>query len=167
MNTLLIVLAVLAVIGFVLWQQAQKKVAPAPSAAPSLPPYDTTKPVHDVRVKFPKEEAWGWMYNFAPGNQVFDMGETGSMVPYFNGSEFVVVAKNYGAIKLGDIVAYYAVTGRSPGLPPMIHRIVDGNAQTGWIPKGDAPGNPVETWNPITPDNYVGTLIAVFRPLNS
>ena len=159
--TIAIILA-LAVAGVAALLLSRGKGKDAPMPKPVVP----TGPVHDVRVKFPNDEAWHWMYNYAPGGQVFDVTGTGSMVPYFDGSEFVVVANNYAGIKLGDIVAYKTVGGSAPAVGSLlIHRIVDGNASTGWIPKGDTPGNPIEDWNPITPANYVGTLVAVFRPL--
>lgn len=160
--TVLYILIPIVIIAAVLLLK-KKEAAPAtPAPTPNFP----TGPIYDARVKFPKEEAGMWMYNYAPGGMVFDVGETGSMKPWLDGSEFVVAVKNYGGIKLGDPVAYLTVGGSSPAVGSrLLHRIVDGNGQTGWIPKGDTPGCPAEDWNPITPDNYVGTVVAVFRPL--
>ena len=160
MTTAIILALVVAAVTALLISRGKGSTPSAVAPKPVVP----TGPVHDVRVKFPKDEAWQWMYNYAPGGQVFDVTGTGSMVPYFDGSEFIVVASNYAGIKLGDVVAYRTVGGTAPAIGSMlIHRIVDGNAATGWIPKGDTPGNPIEDWNPITPANYVGTLVAVFR----
>ena len=162
MTIAIAVIAIVAVAVLLLTQRGKGEAAPASTPKPA--PY--SGPVHDVRVKFPKEEAYAWMFNYAAGGQVFDVTGTGSMVPYFDGSEFIVVQSNFGAIKLGDIVAYTTIGGSAPAIGTrLVHRIVDGNGTTGWIPKGDTPGNPIEDWNPITSTNYIGTLVAVFRPL--
>ena len=114
----------------------------------------------------PVVEAGIWAANYLLPNsyEVTTIGNTGSMLPTLQGGEAAVLVRNYERVDVGNVVAYTTVGGSSPAIGSrIVHRVVGGNAVTGWIPQGDTPGQPVEDWNPITRDNYIGTLVAVFR----
>ncbi len=111
----------------------------------------------------PKLEAGLWMYNYAPGGEVTSVGHTGSMLPLLKGGEYVVLVKDFDGIREGYVVAYTTVGGSSPPVGSrIIHRIAGQNEKGEWLPKGDTPGLPLEDWNPVTRENYIGTLVAVF-----
>lgn len=129
-----------------------------------LPPLTSDGPIYVQSSPDPRLEASLWMMNYAYGGEVSEVGKTGSMKPLLEGGEFAVLAKRFDAIRVGDVVAYRTVGGSSPAIGSrIIHRIVGGNAVGGWIPQGDTPGAVREDWNPITRDNYIGTLVALFK----
>lgn len=129
-----------------------------------LPPLTSDGPIYVQSSPDPRLEASIWMTNYAYGGEVCEVGKTGSMKPLLNGGEIAVLANAFSAIRIGDVVAYRTVGGSSPAIGSrLIHRIVGGNWVDGWIPQGDTPGALREDWNPITRENYIGTLVAIFR----
>ena len=154
----LLLVAACVVVAVAVLVALQRKQKAKPQAKPQLP--------HFASSPEPRTEAALWAANyFLPNSyEVTTIGNTGSMVPILQGGETVVLARNYELVKVGDVVGYTTVGGSSPAIGSrIIHRIVGGDAITGWIPQGDTEGMPVEDWNPITRDNYIGTLVAVFK----
>jgi len=154
----LLAVAVVLVVAVAVWIASKRKQKDAAPNAAKLPHFQSSPE--------PKIEAAIWAANYYPGelSEICQINSTGSMLPTLQGGEWAVLAHDFAGIKLGDVVAYRTVGGSSPEIGHrLVHRIVSGDAQTGWIPKGDTWGNPIETWNPITEDNYIGTLVAAFR----
>lgn len=157
MNSILIAIAVIAVIvgawAFLSRRKKPDTMAPVPGTI-----YTTTSVE-------PLTEAALWGANYFPGHhELTTASSTGSMLPLLVGGEYVVLAQDFDSVKWGSVVAYRTIGGSSPAIGSrLIHRIVDGNAVTGWIPQGDTLGCAIEDWNPITRDNYIGTLVGIFR----
>lgn len=64
---------------------------------------------------------------------------TGSMQPGINPGDMIfAVSDNYIKPKLNDVVIYQAKRFDGEVVAPFAHRIVGGDAKTGWITKGDA-----------------------------
>lgn len=64
---------------------------------------------------------------------------TGSMQPsIYPGDMIFAVSDNYIKPKLNDVVIYQAKRFDGEVVAPFAHRIVGGDAKTGWITKGDA-----------------------------
>jgi len=155
--TLVAIIGVLLVAaGLVLWSRNR---AQGPSVL------KTDGPLHVETAAKPQEAALTWAANNFPGihSEVCQIGPTGSMRPLLEGGEWVVLAHDFAGVKLGLVVAYVTVGGSSPAHGSrLVHRIAAGDA-SGWLPKGDLAGMPLEDWNPITKQNYIGTLVAVFK----
>lgn len=154
---LLAVIGVAIVIaGLVLWQRSRAQ-RPLTRTA--------TEPLHVATSLDPLAEAGFWAANYFPGrSEITTIGPTGSMKPLLSGGEVAVLAHDFDSIAIGSIVAYRTVAGSSPAIGSrLVHRIVIQDDR-GWLPQGDTPGCVLEDWNPITRDNYIGTLVAIFRP---
>ena len=68
---------------------------------------------------------------------------TGSMQPAINPGDVVVtVSDNFKQPKLNDVVIYEAKRFSGEVVAPFAHRIIGGNANNGWIMKGDANEQP-------------------------
>ena len=64
---------------------------------------------------------------------------TGSMQPSINPGDMIfAVSDNYLDPKKGDVVIYEAKRFDGEVVAPFAHRIIGGNAEKGWITKGDA-----------------------------
>jgi hypothetical protein len=155
--TLAVILLALVVVAVVIWQTKQSK-----GSSPVV--RTTVDALHVQASPEPLLEAGLWAENYYHGrSEVTTIGATGSMKPLLQGGEVAVLAHDFDAIKLGQVVAYRTVAGSSPAVGSrLVHRIV-AQDDRGWIPQGDTPGCVLEDWNPITRDNYIGTLVAVFK----
>lgn len=91
------------------------------------------------------------------GEKVWHVSHTGSMKPFLQGGEYVVTVANYEAIRLGQILVYYAPYNKSP----LVHRAVQKD-KDGWIMSGDSAKH-TESWYRVTKDNYLGTVVSVYR----
>lgn len=153
--------AVLVAVGLVLWKRSTA------SGSTSVRPTDvrrTDGPIHVQDSPEPLLEAGLWAANYFHGrHEITTIGATGSMLPFLKGGEVAVLVHDFEGIAIGSVVAYRTVGGSSPAVGSrLVHRIV-GRNENGWLPRGDTPGCPVEDWNPITRDNYIGTLVAIFK----
>jgi len=157
-NGTLLAVAVILVVAVVVCIASKRKQKDAAPNVAKLPHFQSSPE--------PKMEAGIWAANHLLPNsyEVTTIGNTGSMLPTLQGGEAAVLARNFERVEIGNVVGYTTVGGSSPAIGSrIIHRIVGGNAVSGWIPQGDTEGMPVEDWNPITRDNYIGTLVAVFK----
>lgn len=160
MTIAIVAIAILA-IGLVLWKRGASSDNSAVNPKGVRP---TNGPIHVQDSPDPLLEAGFWAANYFPGrHEVTTIGVTGSMLPFLKGGEIAVLAHDFDGIAIGSVVAYRTVGGSSPAIGSrLVHRVVDRNEQ-GWIPRGDTPGCAIEDWNPITRENYIGTLVGVFR----
>ena len=109
------------------------------------------KPVENNPPIFQQEPVvGGWQ-------KAWNVGFTGSMKPFLHGGEIVITENNYDAIKLGQILVYSAPYSKNP----IVHRAVQKD-NDGWIMSGDANRN-TESFYRVTKDNYLGTVVAVYR----
>jgi len=68
---------------------------------------------------------------------------TGSMAPAINPGDMVfTVNDNFTQPKINDVVIYEARTFEGDLVAPFAHRIIGGDAEKGWIMKGDANEKP-------------------------
>ena len=157
MGTAILIAAVVAAIGFLVWEFTRKR---------ELPPVNTDEPLHIAYAVDPHDAAAKWAANRYPGRaELSTVGTTGSMRPLMDGGESIVLVRDFDGLAIGKIVAYTTVGGSSPAIGSrMIHRLALKGAQ-GWLPRGDSDGMPLEEWNPITPANYLGTCVSVFKKL--
>lgn len=95
------------------------------------------------------------------GGRVFTVSFTGSMKPFLMGGENVVVVGEYPAIKRGDILIYTGALNPYGPTTTIIHRAVQKD-KDGWIMSGDNNAQ-TETWSRVRPDNYLGTVVAIYR----
>ena len=85
---------------------------------------------------------------------------TGSMQPAINPGDVVVtVNDNFKQPKLDDVVIYEAKRFNGEVVAPFAHRIIGGNANNGWIMKGDANEQP-DVQKPKAQD-IVGVVVLV------
>lgn len=161
MTGLVIVGALVIAAGLVLWSRQAKASSSSAKPTDQRP---TSGPIHVQASREPLLEAGLWAANYFFGrHEVTTVGRTGSMLPLLNGGEVVVLAHDFDGIALGSVVAYRTVGGSSPAIGSrLVHRI-QARSDAGWIPQGDTPGCALEEWNPITRENYVGTLVGIFR----
>jgi len=155
MTVAVIIAVALAVAGFAFWKLRSAKAQTVRT---------TADPLHVQTSPEPLIEAGLWAANYYNGrSEVTTIGTTGSMMPLLQGGEVAVLAHDFGGIKLGQVVAYRTVAGSSPAIGSrLVHRVVTQDDH-GWLPQGDTSGCVLEDWNPITRDNYIGTLVAIFR----
>ena len=95
------------------------------------------------------------------GGRVFTVAYTGSMKPFLMGGEKVVVVGEYPAIKRGDVLIYNGRLNPYAAEQVVIHRAVQ-HDKDGWIMSGDNNAH-TETWSRVRPDNYLGTVVAIYR----
>jgi hypothetical protein len=83
---------------------------------------------------------------------------TRSMEPLIHGKAYVVVRKMpYEAITKGALLVYMGRPNASkPDRVSMLHRTVDRDAG-GWLMRGDNNAR-TESWDRVTPNNYMGTV---------
>lgn len=97
------------------------------------------------------------------GGEVRKVSRTGSMRPFINDDDYVVIAKpKYEEIQKGDILLYSgkiskAAKDRTVGL---LHRAAMKD-RLGWIMGGDN-NSAYENWDRVTPDLLMGKAVAVF-----
>lgn len=85
---------------------------------------------------------------------------TGSMVPVINPGDIILTTPPSNITpKIGSIVAYVGRRFDGTAVGVFSHRIIGGNAQTGFIVKGDANPAP-DIQNPTIPD-ITGVVIFV------
>ena len=93
----------------------------------------------------------------ALNGRVWSVSYTGSMKPFLQGGEYAVTVKEYANVKLGQVLVYNATYHNTP----IIHRAVDKDSH-GWLMAGDnSPRS--ESWARVTDQNYLGTVVAVYR----
>ena len=79
------------------------------------------------------------------------------MKPLLQGGEYAVTVKEYPKVKLGQVLVYNATYHNTP----IIHRAVDKD-RYGWLMAGDT-AKQSESWARVTEQNYLGTVVAVYR----
>lgn len=107
-----------------------------------------------------------WAFTLRPqalgGPAVFVAVRGSSMLPTYEHGDLVVVQSS-ATYKVGDVVAYRVPAGEVGSGKVVIHRIVDGDATTGFTLQGDNNSAP-DAWRPRQAD-MVG--IATFRVSNA
>jgi signal peptidase len=73
-----------------------------------------------------------------------------SMNPVYHTGDLVLV-EHHGEYHVGDIVAYHVPKGDPMAGSQVIHRLVGGNAKTGWIVQGDN-RSAADVWRPHDAD---------------
>jgi hypothetical protein len=91
--------------------------------------------------------------------KVWQVSHTGSMEPLLQGGEHVVTVLAFGSVQKGQVLVYHASYNRNP----IIHRAVQRDSY-GWLMSGDSAPHS-ESWARVTKDNYIGTVVAVYRNL--
>ncbi|HEY4989589.1 MAG TPA: hypothetical protein VII09_07270 [Opitutaceae bacterium] len=88
---------------------------------------------------------------------------TASMEPLIHGQVYVVLEKiPYEAITYKDILAYDGrLNADSPLQQTLLHRTV-GRDRFGWLMSGDS-NRWSESWDRVTPANYLGRAVALFE----
>ncbi len=94
---------------------------------------------------------------------------TGSMVPTINPGDLIItVNDNLVEPHKGDVVVYTGRTFEGKAVAPFAHRIIGGDAETGWIVQGDA--NPLpDVQHPLAADIesvVVGVIPVIGRFIN-
>jgi hypothetical protein len=89
--------------------------------------------------------------------RIWVVSHTGSMKPLLQGGEYAVTVKEYANVKLGQVLVYNATYHNTP----IIHRAVDKDSH-GWLMAGDTAARS-ESWARVTDQNYLGTVVAVYR----
>lgn len=102
---------------------------------------------------------------------VFRVLDTHSMEPVLRGSDYIVVIKTpWESVEVGRIITYRASWAPDDS-PPVVHRLVERDRHGG-IAAGDnvrpdiAPNGSnrrSEARHRITSENYVGTVLAIYR----
>lgn len=95
------------------------------------------------------------------GGRVFTVSHTGSMKPFLTGGECVVVVASYPEIRKGDVLIYNGTLNPFDKATTIIHRAVQKDSG-GWIMSGDNNAR-TETWSRVRPDNYLGTVVAIYQ----
>jgi hypothetical protein len=87
---------------------------------------------------------------------------THSMEPLIHGHVYVVVEKTpYESIFSNDILAYVGcLSASSPQQQAILHRAVERD-RYGWMMRGDN-NRWTESWDRVTPKNYMGRAVALF-----
>ncbi len=95
------------------------------------------------------------------GTLSFRVVLTESMQPSINpGDVIVAVSDNVVAPQLHDVVVYIATRFDGTPVAPFAHRIIGGNAEDGWIVKGD--NNPNADVQKPTSDDINSVVVAVW-----
>lgn len=79
-----------------------------------------------------------------------------SMLPRYHTGDLVLV-EHRSAYRVGEVIAYHVPKGDPMAGAQVIHRIIGGNAKTGFIVKGDNRTAP-DVWHP-TPKDIVGAKV--------
>lgn len=111
-----------------------------------------------------KQEAFqaAQLYALLHGGLLVLTSGTPSMEPLIHGKTYVVVEKRpYASISLNDILMYQGrANANLPKTQAMLHRAV-AHDRYGWMMRGDN-NRYTESWDRVTPQTYVGTLVAIF-----
>jgi hypothetical protein len=96
------------------------------------------------------------------GGSVMITSGSPSMEPLIHGCAYVVVRKQpFAAIHKSDLLVYMGrLDPHSLERTRTLHRAVDCD-RYGWIMSGDN-NRWSESWDRVTPDNYVGTVVMIF-----
>src|ERR1700740_1088325 len=84
----------------------------------------------------------------APAGSVLVSGH--SMLPRYHTGDMVLVEKQ-STYHVGEVIAYHVPKGDPMAGAQVIHRIIGGNATTGWIVQGDNRTAP-DVWRPKNGD---------------
>lgn len=97
------------------------------------------------------------------GGMVVQTSGTPSMEPLIHGRTYVVVRKQaFDGIRKSDLLVYMGrLNARASQRTCTLHRAVD-HDRYGWLMSGDN-NRWTESWDRVTPDNYVGTVVAIFE----
>ena len=102
----------------------------------------------------------GWMYWFMPqklgGRAGWVLVSGRSMLPTYHAGDLVLVER-HATYHVGDVIAYRVPQGDPMAGLQVIHRIVGGNASTGFVTQGDNRTGP-DVWRPL-PKDIVGTKL--------
>jgi hypothetical protein len=96
------------------------------------------------------------------GGSIMITSGTPSMEPLIHGQVYIVVMKQpFASINARDLLVYMGRPDESkPDRICMLHRATRREPR-GWIMRGD--NNPSdESWEPVTPESYIGTVAAIF-----
>lgn len=88
---------------------------------------------------------------------VWAVGHTGSMRPLLQGGEYAVTVSRFADVRLGEVLVYRATYHHNP----IVHRAVQKDSH-GWLMSGDSAPHS-ESWARVNADNYIGTVVAVYR----
>lgn len=89
--------------------------------------------------------------------RIWKVGYTGSMEPLLQGGEVVVTVNEFHKVKEGMVLVYSAPYHDKP----IIHRAVQKDSY-GFLMAGDSSPRS-ESWSRVTPSNYLGTAISIYR----
>ena len=96
----------------------------------------------------------GWAFTLRPqalgGPAGYVLVSGTSMNPVYHTGDMVLVER-HSQYHVGDIVAYHVPKGDPMAGAQVIHRIIGGNARTGWIVQGDNRTAP-DVWRPHNAD---------------
>ena len=96
----------------------------------------------------------GWAFTLRPqalgGPAGYVLVSGTSMNPLYHTGDMVLV-EHHSRYRVGDIVAYHVPKGDPMAGAQVIHRIIGGNAKTGWIVQGDNRTAP-DVWRPHDSD---------------
>jgi hypothetical protein len=102
------------------------------------------------------------LYAHATGGSLIITSGTKSMEPLIHGKVYAVIAKRaYASITKSDILVYQGRTNAAKAdRQTILHRAVLQD-KYGWMMSGDN-NRWSESWDRVTSDNYVGTVVALF-----
>lgn len=105
----------------------------------------------------------GQTYAAAIGGSVIMTSGTPSMEPLIHGKTYAVIQKRpYEAIAKKDLLVYLGRPDASkPNRMTMLHRAVM-HDRHGWVMSGDN-NRWSESWDRVTAETYVGTVVALFE----
>src|SRR5437763_423528 len=84
------------------------------------------------------------------GNAGYVLGSGHSMLPRYKTGDLVLV-EHHASYHKGEVIAYHVPKGDPMAGAQVIHRIIGGNAKTGWIVQGDNRTAP-DVWRPKDSD---------------
>ena len=102
------------------------------------------------------------LYARSTGGSLILTSGTSSMEPLIHGRTYVVIAKRpYASISKSDLLVYQGRPDASKAdRRTILHRAVLQD-KYGWLMSGDN-NRWSESWDRVTADNYVGTVVAIF-----
>jgi len=89
--------------------------------------------------------------------KVWSVMHTGSMKPLLQGGEHAVTVAKFDTVQRGQVLVYRATYNANP----IIHRAVEQD-KYGWLMAGDSSPRS-ESWARVTSENYLGTVVAIYR----
>src|SRR4051812_26082770 len=96
----------------------------------------------------------GWAFVLRPqslgGPAGYVLVSGHSMLPRYHTGDLVLVEK-HASYHVGDVIAYHVPKGDAMAGAQVIHRIIGGSAQAGWIVQGDNRSAP-DVWRPKNSD---------------